>query len=922
MLSQFFRPKWQHSNIQIRKTAILKLEDEVLLTQIALNDSDASVRELAVQQLNTAEALLTLSKNAKNDNEKALASQRWVLMLTGGVESTNIKAESFILDCQDETLLYALMTYSQNESIRQLALSGLKNEEQLINLMAQNKNPKAWQWIVEKLETEQALKQALHIANGRDKKTQQLLKHKLEQKKQAELQQHNIQQHIEQLSEKLTHLLQTESNPLFEGILLNLQQQFDQLQTHCSTQDSANIKQLIEACQHQLTKKHIIAITPELAPKDTNDELANHLIKQLESLINDAYQTASNSNDIAQLLDENKILWADLSTHSHHAKKQYQSLCETLLALLNIKNSFINNETANTSVSHDSTKLQFALKTLSKLNAPKNNALAQHIQTLLSAIEEHTLANKKKNQAAQQHIYQLLEQAEEKLQQKHLKDTQSLLDKAKGSINNLPKNDAMQFNNTLQRIYNGIRALENWKNDVNDEKRKELIEQMRHLNTPTIDPEPKADAIKTLRTEWKALGHCHDQTLWNAFKELADIAYIPCHEHFEKLKALRLFNAQQKNDICQELEQLINTIEWNNADWRAIEKIYSSAQNEWKRFVPVDKESHQALQSRFFAAIKSIKDKLHEAKIANRDKMQSLITQANALAEDSDISIAINTYTQLQQQWKAIGISYRHEQQALWIDFKKAGDALYDKRQHVRIEAEETKQAHLQQANECISSILALSQLDDIVKHQATFEATKNTFKSLGSFPKEQYKPCQDKFHQACDNFEQAFSNAKQLEKTKKYTQLENMSEQLIAAETKLHNGDLFSTIDAPSTINTLFQNSELPEKWVLALTQRLEKNSIQTDAKIQALLICIEAEIAAEIEVPTEDATLKMQWQMQQLQKGFGQQIKMSASQKLDDLYLRWYTQVCWNKTEYQPLEKRFLMAGKKLQKLSTLSD
>lgn len=49
--SDFFVPRWQHSNPEVRKAAIARIDDAKLLLQISEKDEDAGVRELASQRL-------------------------------------------------------------------------------------------------------------------------------------------------------------------------------------------------------------------------------------------------------------------------------------------------------------------------------------------------------------------------------------------------------------------------------------------------------------------------------------------------------------------------------------------------------------------------------------------------------------------------------------------------------------------------------------------------------------------------------------------------------------------------------------------------------------------------------------------------------------------------------------------------------
>jgi exonuclease SbcC len=47
-----FIPRWQHSNPEVRKQAVAKLNDPILLKQISEKDEDQMVRDAALVQLN------------------------------------------------------------------------------------------------------------------------------------------------------------------------------------------------------------------------------------------------------------------------------------------------------------------------------------------------------------------------------------------------------------------------------------------------------------------------------------------------------------------------------------------------------------------------------------------------------------------------------------------------------------------------------------------------------------------------------------------------------------------------------------------------------------------------------------------------------------------------------------------------------
>ena len=70
-IADLFRPKWKHSDAEVRATAVQKLGPEEMeaLVAIASNDDDPAVRRIAIKKIDDPEIL---AKLAQNDPERTL----------------------------------------------------------------------------------------------------------------------------------------------------------------------------------------------------------------------------------------------------------------------------------------------------------------------------------------------------------------------------------------------------------------------------------------------------------------------------------------------------------------------------------------------------------------------------------------------------------------------------------------------------------------------------------------------------------------------------------------------------------------------------------------------------------------------------------------------------------------------------------
>lgn len=66
-LLDLFKPKWKHSNPDVRKEALQNIFDQEILSEIALKDRNISVRETALERINNNQMLINIIKKTNQD---------------------------------------------------------------------------------------------------------------------------------------------------------------------------------------------------------------------------------------------------------------------------------------------------------------------------------------------------------------------------------------------------------------------------------------------------------------------------------------------------------------------------------------------------------------------------------------------------------------------------------------------------------------------------------------------------------------------------------------------------------------------------------------------------------------------------------------------------------------------------------------
>ena len=916
MLNKIFRPKWQHENPEVRLSAINKLGqgDIAILQQLAAHDSDKNVRKTALAKIDDIHILEKLILQGETPDE-SFALKCWVHALTDSDKHTPLEQEKIITDCMDQRFLNSIISYCENNNLRHLALAGITGDDKLLMLLEGTKHGGTWQIIIEKLQSEEAIKKANAIINGRDKKSQQLIKARLEHIKKEQESKQQREKLIAQLSGRLNTLLDGEFNPLFEGILLTVKQQFQTIDNEITESQQTQLLSLIERCEKRLKEKQIRQAErlDEQKVSEQQKEELHHLIHDLKQLFTEACTNTLDRTTIEERLLKITDQWQEC-TSSPANHNTFEKIRNNIRSVISTR-KLIEDNNVSTLPSADLSHLGFsetkrlltslkdAEKLLKKSNVNNESGISIHINTLVSNLQNHQAELHTQNKQLHKDIEKDLSDTEVLVEQKNLKSARRLLNRIKSAMEKIPEQEGAIYNSNFQRLYQATRELEDWKNYVGDEKRLELCEKMESLTDSDMDMQARADTIKSLQQEWKSLGHCRDQALWGKFRALADTAYAPCQEYFNKQREIRQFNTAQCQSICEQFEQLIQLQEWETTDWKSMDSLYRAIHDEWKKYFPVERHAYKALQDRFHHLARSLKQKLDEERNSNHEKLARLIQKAHELMAEDDTSVAIDTYNHLMQDWKNIGITFHKKQQQQWQQFRQAGDQIYEKRQNQKNEAEHERHENLANANRIIKDIDNLADQEDqiLAQNRGQFETLKSAFKSLGSLPKDHFKQCFKEFNTACEKFESNFNGINKRQWIKQLHQLQETAKSWLDTENNGMSDQIAISI------------STLPEKWHAKLQQRFD-DSVQCEQPDTARLICIEMEILAGTETPASDATLKMQWQMENLAKNFGQSGNTTQEEKIENLYLRWYSQPCWNKEEYLSLEKRFLQVGEKL--------
>ena len=506
-------------------------------------------------------------------------------------------------------------------------------------------------------------------------------------------------------------------------------------------------------------------------------------------------------------------------------------------------------------------------------------------------------------------VAQLITQLDKSLEEKQLKKSSSLLKDIQRQLSKLGTKLSDKYHNQLNLRINQLNDLRDWQGYASNPRQLELCESMERLAETHIEPREKADRIKAMQKEWKSLGGASDQSLWQRFKEAADRAYEPCHAFFDEQNQLKKNNSGKREQLIKELSTFIENNDWENADWKAAEKINRQARKEWKEAYPVDFKVNKPMQQQFNELLSAFDEKLDAERNQNLLLKQAIVDKAQELVSLDDLDQAIKDAKNLQQDWQAIGIAPYKKERALWQAFRSACDQVFARRDQRRNEKKEEADKAANEANEFLANLeQQLTSLDEkpLEELKSLLTDARKDFKALPSMQGKAFEKNQSQFESLIKTLKQAIASQENKQLLLEWQEIQRKATlcRAVYLDQSLANEGLedefASQIELPKALE-----ANLKTLWI-----SVKAGAVSQDRCVDfqaARSLCIACEIAAGIDSPESDKELRMQLQVSRLSEGMSSSSEsLTREQQLSATLTKWYDSVGPSQDEFEQLEPR----------------
>jgi hypothetical protein len=262
----------------------------------------------------------------------------------------------------------------------------------------------------------------------------------------------------------------------------------------------------------------------------------------------------------------------------------------------------------------------------------------------------------------------------------------------KETISFLSIQQISQLQRDFDQVEQRMAELTDWESYIATPRKQGLLKAIQALVLEPLDnPNEQATKVKEFRNTWNTLGHADeavDKALNENFNELCEQAFAPCRLFFAEQDKLREVNLKQRKKILSNAENLVAALNVDitnqTVDFKQCDNQLNQIQQQWASAGEVDRNHHKRLQQDFRQVIQPIKDVINQFHSDNVEQKNRLIKQAEALIDNDDVYVAIESVKKLQQAWRSVGFAGNPQENSLWQKFRQINDQLFAQRQTLK----------------------------------------------------------------------------------------------------------------------------------------------------------------------------------------------------------------------------------------------
>lgn len=286
----------------------------------------------------------------------------------------------------------------------------------------------------------------------------------------------------------------------------------------------------------------------------------------------------------------------------------------------------------------------------------------------------------------------------------------------------------------------------------------ELCEKLEALKE-SEDPAEAFSMLKQYRSQWNETGSVpadKREEIYKRFSEAAEVVYNRYREFASQQKENDNVINETRSAICDELEAINLEEVKTNKQWDEIVAKVAELQAKWKAT-----GEPQFRNSKLGRRYKAICESIYQTRIQfykrikaslseNLKKKRELVSEVEALKENTNWQETANKIADIQKRWREIGAVSHKNSEALWAQFQGACNYFFERRAEARRGKPEEIE-NMQKKQEVIDKINAFVPTGDNDADRKALRALVDEFGTIGHVPYREKEAIQKAYREACD---------------------------------------------------------------------------------------------------------------------------------------------------------------------------
>jgi hypothetical protein len=755
-----FKPKWKHSNADVRAEAVKQMsaDDLAILAQVVRQDPDARIRRIALKKI---EDPGVLDEVADSDTDEALrkdaAEKASTLLLDSACAADEASAKSALSRIRSVKALAEVARRAQAETVRRGALERIDDPKALAEVARKANDAQIRRMAVERVDEENVLREVAigdgvkevglaAVAKLGDLQSLENVAKKCKMKAVKSAAKERIQA-LKDAQPKVGGLSAEKRKSKLALIARTVEEA-------AADDDLAHAAAAIELAQRELAE---LGHHPGDEPfeKRVEKAISKYKLRKEEIGARDRAKAALEARRAKENEEQHK---RDAEERAHDEERAAE-------------------DAKLKAIADEARKVEDERRAVERARRAEEKAKRDAEKAQRDA--EKAEARARKEAEADENLRRL-EEVVARLESLDGSDDKKSIEQALKNAQDVVKAGALPRDkgDAVRDKYEAIRQklvvklaelkdTEDWKRWSNVPKLEALCGKMEALLASIhaeTDRAPISAELKKLQAEWKTVGAApkeKSEALWKRFKAASDQVWELCKAQFEKDDASKGENLKLKEALVARVAELAAVAD-DQINWKDTADKIKAIQEEWKQIGATARAEGETVWRSFREACDKFFDRrkahfveMDASKEENAKKQDELIAEAEAIAaiplESINWKDSAETLKSLQAAWKDVGPSGKDKQEANWQRFRGACDKFFDARKLHFDKLDEERAGNLKKKELLCEKVDALKDADDVEAALAEVKKLQAEWKTVGPAPKEQADAIWERFKSACD---------------------------------------------------------------------------------------------------------------------------------------------------------------------------